>query len=417
MFTPPTSSIAPARFAFVLIVLGAVAGCATTGSGSAGDVVAASRPTTDAVDSAVFVTRLGVDTVAIERVVYAPRRVDADVLLRIPATTRTQYVLERSPGGELARMEAITQHPLARRDPPTRRESVTRVGDSLLVETHSDSQARRRTVASADTHVLPFIDVVHWPFELALTRARAAGQPRAEQPLLSGSRVQSFPIADLGPDSMTITHPARGTMRVRVDARGRLMALDAGATTRKLLVERRPWMSDEAMRQIATRWTERDAAGRSLGALSGRAKLDVAVAGARIGADYGTPSKRGREIWGTLVPFGQVWRTGANQATHFTTDRDIVLGSGADTLLVPAGRYTLFSIPQRDGGLLIVSRQTGQAGTAYDPAHDLGRVRLTARPLAEPVEVFTIAANPEGAGGVLRLQWDRTELITPFRVR
>jgi hypothetical protein len=265
--------------------------------------------------------------------------------------------------------------------------------------------------------VLPFIDVVHWPFEQALRRARAAGRSQTVQPLLSGNRVTNFPIGDLGPDSMTITHPARGTMRVRVDARGRLLALDAGATTRKLLVERRPWIGDDAIGLVATRWGEQDVAGRSLGALSGRAQLDATVGGARIGADYGTPSKRGREIWGRLVPFGQVWRTGANQATHFTTDRDLVFGTGADTLLVRAGRYTLFSIPERDGGLLIISRQTGQAGTAYDPAHDLGRVRLTARPLAEPAEVFTIAANPEGAGGVLRLQWDRTELIAPFRAR
>lgn len=415
MFTPRTPITVTAHVVTTLIALGTVAACATMGVGSSGEVVGTS--TADVVDSAVFVTRLGVDTMAIERVVYAPRRVEADVLLRVPATTRTRYTLDRSPTGDLTRMEAITQHALAQRGPPTRVERVTRVGDSLKVWSQADSQERTRTVAAVDTHVLPFIDVVHWPFELALTRARAAGQPRTEQPLLSGSRVQSFPIADLGPDSMTITHPARGTMRVRVDARGRLMALDAGATTRKLLVERRPWMADDAMLRIATRWTERDAAGRSLGALSGRGQLDAVVAGARIGADYGTPSKRGREIWGSLVPFGQVWRTGANQATHLTTDRDLVFGGGDDTVLVPAGRYTLFSIPQRDGGLLIVSRQTGQAGTAYDPAHDLGRVRLTARPLAEPVEVFTIAANPEAAGGVLRLQWDRMELVAPFRVR
>lgn len=418
MFTPPTpNAVSARRVTAAFIALAAIDACTSTAGRSAGEVVGASVSTTDAVDSAVFVTRLGVDTMAIERVVYAPRRVQADVLLRVPATTRTRYLLERSPTGELARMEAITQHPLGQGGQPTRQERVTRVGDSLFVETQSDSQTRARRIPAADERVLPFIDVVHWPFELALTRARAAGLPRMEQPLLSGSRVQNFPIADLGPDSMTITHPARGTMRVRVDRRGRLLALDAGATTRKLLVERRPWMSDDAMLRVAMQWTERDAAGRSLGALSGRGQLDATVGGARIGADYGTPSKRGREIWGSLVPFGQVWRTGANQATHFTTDRDLLLGHGADTLLVPAGRYTLFSIPQRDGGLLIVSRQTDQAGTAYDPAHDLGRVRLAARSLAEPVEVFTIAANPEGAGGVLRLQWDRTELVTPFRVR
>jgi hypothetical protein len=311
----------------------------------------------------------------------------------------------------------VTRAPAAPAGPPTRLERLTRVGDSVRVETQSDGQARTRTVAAPSAHLLPFIDVVHWPFELALMRARASGQARTAQPLLSGGRVQEFPVADLGSDSMTITHPARGTMRVRVDARGRLVALDAGATTRKLVVERRSWMADDAMTAVANRWAQQDAAGRSLGALSGRGQMAALVAGARVTADYGTPSKRGREIWGALVPFGQVWRTGANQATHLTTDKDLVLGSGTDTLFVPAGRYTLFSIPERDGGLLIVNRQTDQAGTAYDASRDVGRVRLHARPLAEPVEVFTIAANAKGDGGVLRLQWDRTELVVPFRVR
>jgi hypothetical protein len=212
---------------------------------------------------------------------------------------------------------------------------------------------------------------------------------------------------------MTITHPTRGTMRVRVDAAGRLGALDAGATTRKLLVERGPWMSLDA---LAAHWRAADAAGASVGALSGRAAVTSTVAGATITIDHGTPSKRGREIWGVLVPFGQVWRTGANQATQFTTDRDLVFGTGTGALVVPAGAYTLFSIPERAGGLLIVNRQTGQAGTAYDASRDLGRVPLEARPLPEAVEVFSIAVTPDGDGGALRLQWDRTELVARFTV-
>jgi hypothetical protein len=416
MFTPrtliPDFRLAGA-FASLLM---SVSGCASSLARSTIEASGTAATGSDMADSAVFVTRLGVDTVAVERVVYTPRRVEADVLLRVPTTTRTRYTLDLSPAGELTRLESTRTQPTI--GTVLARQTTVRVGDSLRVESEQAGGApQSRVVAASDSRVLPFIDVVHWPFELALRRARAAELSQVAQPLLSGNRVTSFPISNLGPDSMSITHPQRGTMRVRVDSRGRLLALDAGATTRKLLVERRPWMSDEGIGLVATRWAEQDAAGRSLGALSGRAQLDAAVGGARIGADYGTPSKRGREIWGTLVPFGQVWRTGANQATHFTTDRDLVFGTGADTLLVPAGRYTLFSIPARDGGVLIISRETGQAGTAYNPAHDLGRVRLIARPLAEPVELFTIAANPEGTGGVLRLQWDRTELVAPFRVR
>ncbi|HYH79821.1 MAG TPA: DUF2911 domain-containing protein, partial [Longimicrobium sp.] len=163
-----------------------------------------------------------------------------------------------------------------------------------------------------------------------------------------------------------------------------------------------------------------DRAGRGIGDLSGRGREESTVAGAQIVVDYGTPMKRGRDIFGTVVRWGELWRTGANRATHFTTSRALVLGDPASgrTLEVPAGEYTLFSIPAADGGVLIVSRQTGQNGTSYDPARDLGRVPMRRVPVAEPVERFTIEADPAGAsGGVLRILWDTSEFQIPFTVR
>jgi hypothetical protein len=365
------------------------------------------------IDSAVFITRLGADTLVVERVVRSPQRVEAEVAMRVPRTTRTMYVLELSPSGMLERMQATTFDTTGGGATPARRETITRVGDSVRIETTAGGQSRTRAVRAAP-RVLPFIDMVHWPYEVALVRLRTSGAGEGAQPLLTGSRVADFAFARIGTDSMTITHPSRGTMRLRVDASGRLIGLDAGATTRKLVVERRPWMP---LDDIVRRWTAQDAAGRSLGALSGRARSSNVVAGATIGLDHGTPSKRGRAIWGALVPFGTVWRTGANEATHFETDRDLVFGTGGDTIVVPAGRYTLFSIPERDGGWLIVSRETGQAGTAYDATKDLGRVRLGVRPLSAPVETFTIKAETEGGANLLRLQWDNAERVVPFRVR
>ena len=366
-----------------------------------------------AIDSAVFVTRLGADTLVVERVVRSPRRVEAEVAMRVPRTTRTRYVLELSPSGNLERMEAVTFDTTGGGKTAIRRQLVTRAGDSLRIETVAGEQRTMRSVM-ADARVLPFIDMVHWPYEIALMRLRAGTASQTMQPLLSGSRVSNFALARIGGDSMTITHPSRGTMRVYSDASGRLVALDAGATTRKLLVERRPWMPID---DIVRRWTALDAAGKGLGALSGRGESTSTVGGATITLDYGTPAKRGRTIWGALVPFGTVWRTGANEATHFETDRDLIFGTGADTLVVPAGRYTLFSVPERDGGWLIINKETGQAGTAHDPAQDLGRVRLATRTLSSPVEIFTIKAETDGGNHLLRLQWDNAERVVPFRVR
>src|SRR5687768_8021665 len=249
-----------------------------------------------AIDSAVFVTRLGADTLVIERVIRSPRRVEAEVAMRVPRTTRTMYVLELSPSGMLERMEATTFDTTGGGATPARRETIVRTGDSLRVETILGDQRRSRTVA-AGANVLPFIDMVHWPYEIALMRLTTGNTSELSQPLLTGSRVSNFAIARVGSDSMTITHPGRGTMRLRADPTGRLVTLDAGATTRKLVVERRPWMRID---DVVRAWTAQDAAGKSLGALSGRAKTSTVVEGATLTLDHGTPSRRGRTIWGAL---------------------------------------------------------------------------------------------------------------------
>lgn len=366
-------------------------------------------------DSAVFVTRLGSDTLVVERMVHTGNRVVAEVLMRTPSTTRDRWVMELTPMGQMQRLERTALDPVT----GAPRQAVPQ---QVYERTSSDSlQARmqapegmRTTMLAAPAATLPFIDMVHWPYEVVLMRARAMSVDTVRQPLLTGSRTSTFLIGRAGGDSMTITHPSRGTMRVRVDADGRLLGLDAGATTRKLVVERRPWM---ALGDLARRWTAADAAGRSAGALSGRDTARAIIQGATMLVDYGTPWRRGRAIWGALVPYGAVWRTGANMATHFTTDRALRLGSGADTLHVPAGSYTFFTIPAAGGGTFIVSRQTGQTGTAYDPSRDLGRVPMRARPLAVPVERFTIALGDDDGTGAIRLQWADAEMVVPFVVR
>jgi hypothetical protein len=382
--------------------------------GTTTPAAAAAQPVPAARDSGAFVTRLGADTLVVERFARAGQRVTAEVVLRVPRTTRTRYLLDLSPDGELARLEAVALDPRTGAPTGAAPDRLTRAGDSLRVElTGAGGRHQLRTVA-APRGVLPFIDMVHWPFELVLARARQGRADSVVQPLLTGTRVAEFGVARLGADSMTITHPFRGTMRTRVDTAGRLLGLDAGATTRKLRVER---VSAAPLAALARRWSAEDAAGRSPGALSGRAEAAATIRGATVSVDYGTPVRRGRAIWGALVPWGTVWRTGANEATHLATTADLVLGTGRDTLAVPAGRYTLFSIPERTGGVLIVNRQTGQTGTSYDAARDLGRVPLTARALPSSVERFTIVVDEAGAGGWLRLQWERTELVVPFAVR
>jgi hypothetical protein len=138
------------------------------------------------------------------------------------------------------------------------------------------------------------------------------------------------------------------------------------------------------------------------------------VSGAHLFVDYGRPSKRGRAIYGGLVPWGQVWRTGANAATTFVTDKPLVIGTTA----VPAGTYTLYTVPNQSGPwLLVVNKQTKQWGTEYHQDQDLARIPMTTASVSAPVEQFTIDLGAQGSGGVIGLVWDTTRASVPFRVQ
>jgi Protein of unknown function (DUF2911) len=362
-------------------------------------------------DSAALVTVLGRDTLALERWVRTPERVTAEAVVRSPRTTYRRYVLELAPDGSMRRFQEWIWDSSDTTGTPLRTETYD-AADGAWMRMLGQGDSVIGTRVEAPARALPWVDLVHWPFELVLMRAR--GGQGGEAPLLSGGRPLAYTVTPADGGGWTLTHPFRGPSTVRVDEQGRLLSLDAAGTTRKVIVTRVPWVD---LQGPAARWAQADREGRGMGELSGRGREDATVAGAHIVVDYGQPQRRGRDIFPGVVQWGQVWRTGANRATHLTTDRALVL-TGADgaTLQVPAGEYTLFSIPQEDGGWLIVNRQTGQNGTQYDSAQDLGRVRMRRATVAEPVEAFTIRALPADGGGVLRLSWDRSEFSVPFRV-
>lgn len=139
--------------------------------------------------------------------------------------------------------------------------------------------------------------------------------------------------------------------------------------------------------------------------LSPPAKASGTIGAAELTVDYSAPSVRGRKVMGGLVPYGQVWRTGANAATTLTTSRDVMIGN----LHVPAGTYTLYTIPAEKEWTLIVNKQTGQWGTKYDQAQDLGRVKMKVESLPEAVETMAFAVDKKG----LSISWENTRASVP----
>ncbi len=353
-------------------------------------------------NQAAFVTLLGSDTLAVEQFEKTDTSITANVILRSPETRFSTYFLKWDETGGIQEM-ARTDYPASTgfAGEGAIAQTVVRDGDSLMVEVLDDENPRSYK-APYQPGVLPFIDMVHWPFEIAFNNAVEAGQDTVNQPLLTGNRLSNFIIAAIEGDSMTIRHPFRGVMGVNVDESGNLEYLDAGLTTRKLKVHR---VNELDMDALTTRF-----ANNPFGQLSGAVSAEFSFKDTDFTVEFGSPQKRGRELFGGIVPYGEVWRTGANRATHFSTSNDLMFGD----LEVPAGEYTLFSIPEADGGTLIINSQTGQNGTSYDESRDLGRVPMEVSTKDDITEAFTITVDETDEGGRINLIWGDTIYSSDF---
>jgi len=132
-----------------------------------------------------------------------------------------------------------------------------------------------------------------------------------------------------------------------------------------------------------------------------------------IEIDYSRPGVKGREVFGSLVPYGVVWRTGANAPTKLTVSEAVEIGG----VQVPAGTYALYSIPNRMEWTIILSQKTDLWGAyGYDEANDLVRFKVSPERLPNPVETFTIAvADLSDKGAKLRIEWDNTRVSIPIK--
>jgi hypothetical protein len=143
------------------------------------------------------------------------------------------------------------------------------------------------------------------------------------------------------------------------------------------------------------------------------AQASVVVGGAKIRVDYYAPSMHGRKIMGALVPYGEVWCTGANIATGFTTDADLKFGG----LRLPRGAYSIWTLPGEKEWTLIVNKETGQFHLNYRSSLDFGRTKMLLKTLPATIETFRVELRSTGAKtGQTALLWENTEASIPFTV-
>jgi hypothetical protein len=143
------------------------------------------------------------------------------------------------------------------------------------------------------------------------------------------------------------------------------------------------------------------------------ADASVTIAGKKITVDYYAPSTHGRKVMGALVPFGEVWCTGANWATKITTESDLQVGG----LKLPKGSYSIWTLPGDKEWTLIINRETGQFHLNYDSSMDFGRTKMDVKTLPALVETFQVQLRDEGGThGRLALVWENTEASVPITV-
>jgi hypothetical protein len=300
--------------------------------------------------------------------------------------------------------------PLAVQDMPGRRVTLDFVKDSVRVAVDSGGSTRRDTYpAPADASPLLTtgfgssfgIYASYALYELLFTRPGFQLKDSTEVPFIGtlSARVGTKRFQRRSPSLIDVDFFGIAWTHLTTDASGRILAADGNGTTEQIKTQRTGPLDVSG---AAKRFADRDRAGKGIGIASPGDSVVATLGPAHLRIDYSSPRRRGRTILGAVVPYDQVWRTGANAATMFYLDRPLTIG----TTVVPVGGYSVWTRPSATGVELILNKQTGQWGTEYNPARDFAHIPMQVSTESDPRENFTIAISGQGSAGELRILWD-----------
>jgi len=363
-------------------------------------------------DSGAFVVRLGVDTLSLEQYRRTATQLRGEYVIRLPRSVHRIYTAELNPDGSIRRFELVTHNIGSEPGPRETKTSIDLTRDSAVVTSpRGDSTVTAKVAVPKGT--FPFQFYVVGLMEQMGRYARGTGKDSVRFSALPSATAPSggYIKRHGGAASDTLVFmfddgpfAGVGPFTFRMDRQGHITWLTGKGSTVQIEVQR---VASVPMAQAGPMF-----ANRPLGLLSPRDTARTTLAGADLWVDYGRPMKRGRVIFGDVVPWNSVWRTGANAATQFNTPVDLVIGGAK----VPAGRYTLWTLPSQTGWKVIFNQQTGQWGTEYHEEQDLARVDAKVETLAAAVEQLFIGFEPapgNASATTLTILWDRTKVSVP----
>ena len=361
-------------------------------------------------DSGAFVVRLGTDTVALEQYTRTATQLRGEYVVRTPRSLHRIYTADLNPDGTVRRWELVTHNIGGGPGPMETKASVDFSGDTaVMVSPQGDGTVTSKFAVPRGT--FPFLIYGYGLLEHMGRWARATGKDSVRfTALASANQTSGGYIRKRGGDTLVFMLDEGqlagvGPFTFRLDRQGQITWLTGKGSTLQVEVQR---VASVPMAQATQSF-----ANRPLGQLSPRDTARANLQGVDVWIDYSRPLKRGREIFGNIVPWNAVWRTGANAATQLSAAGDIVIGDGGAAQVVRAGKYTLWTLPTPTGWKVIINKQTGQWGTEYNPELDLIRIDAKVETLATPVEQLTISFEPANKGSILAITWDRTRVFVP----
>jgi len=361
-----------------------------------------------------FLTMLGNDTISVESVTRQGNTLTSDEVDRFPRVSRRHTVVNLNDDGSIKHlmMDIHTpSEPTGQRD----REVVADVSNNKVHLSKTDSTGTlNRDFATEGSIVVAHVPQMYSLYELyfaaALKQAAASklalGTPVQMRQFYIDREFDRFPLGHatvkpLEGGKADITHDwLSGTGEATMDSGYHMLSYSGDRTTYKVQVKR--LVTPPAIKDIADQFEMKESKAGNVRSLSVRNTTRAQIGNAMFLVDYSRPLLRGRTLLGDVIPYDYVWRTGANAATQFTTSAPIKL-AGMD---VPAGTYTLWTAPHKNGVDLIVNKQHGQWGTSYNHSLDLGTAKIITEVASIPVEAFTISIiSNNNHNGKLVMEW------------
>ena len=374
--------------------------------------VPARHAPTPATDRGALVLRLGPDTLIVERFELTRNRLYVESVVRSPRLIFRTIDAALNGDGSFESLRVAEFDPALPRGQARDSTIVTFSADSTFYAFGTGPTKQSMRLPGRGGFVLSFPGTVTFANHILLA-ARAPRAPGDSLMVTLTSRLGAEPVTvkRLSRDTVTIASQLAGLVRVLLGPDGRTVALDGTGSSLGYVGTRLSWIDIDS---VSRAFVARERVAGPVGTLSRRDTVVADIEGARILIDYGRPSKRGRAIFGTVVPWNRLWRTGANLATHFSTSRPLEL----EGVALAAGTYALYTIPAPDQWTLIVSSETGLWGSAApDPSRFVARVPMRVSAGSDVVETLTISVNRTAVGGMLRIAWDGTAAEASFIVR